>query len=67
VAELGPDSGRFGFRSWSYRFTPQAPGKYTIAVKASNTIGQTQTESLIFNPAGYHNNVARSLTITAAV
>ena len=64
-ADLGPDLGRFAFRSWGYRFTPQTPGNHTIAVKASNLIGQTQTESLIFNPAGYHNNVVRSLTITA--
>ena len=34
--------------------------------KASNVIGQTQAESLIFNPAGYHNNVVRPLTIVAA-
>ncbi len=37
------------------------PGKHTIMANASNVIGQTQAESLIFNPAGYHNNVvARS-------
>jgi hypothetical protein len=66
AANLGPDLGRFAFRTWTYRFTPQAPGKHTISAKASNVIGQTQAESLIFNPAGYHNNVVRPLTITAA-
>jgi DMSO/TMAO reductase YedYZ molybdopterin-dependent catalytic subunit len=65
AADLGPDLGRFAFRRWSYRFTPQTPGKHTLAVKASNVIGQTQTETLIFNPAGYHNNVVRSVTIIA--
>ncbi|MBV9687740.1 MAG: molybdopterin-dependent oxidoreductase [Alphaproteobacteria bacterium] len=65
AAELGPDIGRFAFRSWSYRFTPQAAGEHTLVVRASNAIGQTQTENLIFNPAGYHNNVVRSITITA--
>ncbi len=65
AARLGPDLGRFAFRSWTYPFTPQTPGKHTIMAKASNVIGQTQAESLIFNPAGYHNNVVRPLTIIA--
>ena len=66
AAELGPDLGRFAFRSWTYQFTPQKPGKHPISARASNVIGQTQAESLIFNPAGYHNNVVRPLAITAA-
>ena len=65
AANLGLDLGRFAFRSWTYPFTPLAPGKHTISARASNIIGQTQAETLIFNPAGYHNNVVRPLTITA--
>jgi len=49
ATELGPDIGRFAFRSWSYRFTSRAAGKHTLVVRASNAIGQTQTENLIFN------------------
>lgn len=63
AAQLGPDSGRFAFRPWSFRFTSTVPGTHTILVKASNVVGQTQAESLIFNPAGYHNNVIRPLTL----
>jgi hypothetical protein len=62
-AALGADLGRFAFRGWNYRFTPQAAGQQVILAKASNAIGQTQAESLIFNPAGYHNNVVRPLTL----
>jgi DMSO/TMAO reductase YedYZ molybdopterin-dependent catalytic subunit len=65
-ATLGADLGRFAFRAWSFRFTPSSPGKHTIVARASNTIGQTQADKLIFNPAGYHNNVPQPLTITAA-
>jgi len=36
----------------------------SIIAKASNRVGQTQTEKLIFNPAGYHNNVVRPVTVT---
>ena len=65
-ATLGPDLGRFAFRGWTHRFTPQTAGKQVILAKASNAIGQTQAESLIFNPAGYHNNVVRPLTLVVA-
>jgi len=63
-ASLGKDGGRFAFRPWSYRFNPEGPGTYSIAAKATNRLGQTQVETLIFNPAGYHNNVIRPTTIT---
>lgn len=65
-ATLGKDYGRFSFRPWSFRFTPKRAGKATVLAKASNRIGQTQTDALIFNPAGYHNNVIRPLNLTVA-
>ena len=61
---LGPDGGRFGFRSFSHRFTADASGTRRIMAKATNRIGQTQVDTLIFNPAGYHNNVVRPTTVT---
>jgi hypothetical protein len=36
-----------------------------MMVSASNKIGQTQIAALIFNPAGYHNNVMQSITLVA--
>ncbi len=66
AAQLGPDLGRFGFRGWSHRFTPVAPGEHAILARATNAAGQTQTDGLIFNPAGYHDNVVRPVTIRAA-
>jgi DMSO/TMAO reductase YedYZ molybdopterin-dependent catalytic subunit len=65
-AELGQDVGRFAFRIFRHAFTPQRPGRYQVLAKASNNVGQTQAEKLIFNPAGYHNNVVRPLTVNAA-
>ena len=35
AAELGPDLGRFAFRSWTYQFAPGTPGKHTISARAS--------------------------------
>ncbi len=65
-AVLGADGGRFAFRPWSHRFTADARGTRKIMAKASNRIGQTQVDALLFNPAGYHNNVVKPTTITIA-
>jgi len=65
-ASLGKDYGRFSFRPWTFAFTPAEKGAVTLLAKARNRMGQTQTESLIFNPAGYHNNVPRPLHLTVA-
>jgi hypothetical protein len=64
-AELDDDVGRFAFRVFRYAFTPPRPGRYQLMARASNAIGQMQTAKLIFNPAGYHNNVTRPLTVDA--
>lgn len=63
-ATLGQDLGRFAFRPWSFEITAKR-GKNSVMVNATNTIGQSQTASLIFNPAGYHNNVIQNLTLVA--
>jgi DMSO/TMAO reductase YedYZ molybdopterin-dependent catalytic subunit len=64
-AELGEDVGRFAFRVFRFAFVAPRPGRFQVMARASNTIGQTQATKLIFNPAGYHNNVVRPLTIDA--
>ena len=65
AAMLGDDLGRYAFRPWSF-VLPAKPGKNTVMVNATNKIGQTQTAALLFNPAGYHNNVMQSVTLHAA-
>lgn len=65
-AELGKDLGRFSFRQWSYGFTPQERGQVTVMAKATNSRGSTQTFELIFNPAGYHNNVVQKINLQVA-
>jgi sulfite dehydrogenase len=65
AAALGDDLGRYAFRPWSFELKAKR-GKNTVMVNATNKIGQTQTATLLFNPAGYHNNVMQSLTFDAA-
>ena len=62
-AELGADLGRFSFRPWQYAFRPQRAGALTIMARASNAHGATQTDELIFNGPGYHNNVVQRVAV----
>ena len=65
AAKLGEDLGRFAFRPWSHELIAK-PGGNTVTVRATNAIGQTQTASLILNPAGYHHNVMQTVALNAA-
>jgi len=64
-ATLGQDLGRYAFRTWSVALKAKR-GKNAVMARASNAIGQTQTATLIHNPAGYHHNVIQTLTLTGA-
>ncbi len=64
-ATLGPDLGRYAFRPWSFDLHAKR-GKNTVMANAINAIGQTQTVTLIWNPAGYHNNVMQNITLDAS-
>jgi DMSO/TMAO reductase YedYZ molybdopterin-dependent catalytic subunit len=61
-ATLGPDVGRFAFRTWSLETQAKA-GPLTILSRASNNAGQSQVPKALFNAAGYHQNVFNSVTV----
>ena len=63
-AKLGEDLGKYAFRPWSFELRTSR-GKTTVMVNATNMIGQTQVSQLLFNGAGYHNNVMQSITLNA--
>jgi DMSO/TMAO reductase YedYZ molybdopterin-dependent catalytic subunit len=65
AAELGADPGRYSFRPWQFVFKP-AKGKHVVSARAVNSVGETQTGQLIFNPAGYNNNVIQRIGVEAA-
>lgn len=64
AAKLGQDLGKYALRPWSYELKAKR-GKTTVMVNATNAIGQSQTGKLLFNGAGYHNNVMQNITLTA--
>ena len=63
-AKLGEDLGKYAFRTWSFPLAGK--GKVTVMARASNAIGQTQTATLIQNPAGYHHNDIHSIALNVA-
>ena len=65
-ATLGKDDGRFAFRPFSYRIPTMMRGRQSVMAKATNRIGQTQVQTLLFNGAGYHNNVTHATNFTVA-
>jgi sulfite dehydrogenase (cytochrome) subunit A len=60
---LGTDLGRFSWRQWTFTFTPAQAGEASVMVRARNTAGATQVDKLLFNGAGYHNNIAQKLML----
>jgi DMSO/TMAO reductase YedYZ molybdopterin-dependent catalytic subunit len=65
AAALGGDEGKYAFREWTIPFTPRQPGKYTLLVRASNRLGQSQPLEPLWNPAGYMRNVVEAMKVTA--
>lgn len=63
ASQLGADLGRFAWRQWSHRFTPVKRGRRAVLARAINPAGATQVADLIFNPAGYHNNVIQRIDV----
>ena len=63
TATLDQDMGRFSFRGFRHALKAGAKGDVTILARATNRQGATQVSQLIFNPAGYHNNVISRVTL----
>ena len=53
ATKLGKDYGAYSFRTWEASWTPKSPGKYTVAVRATDEKGNTQPDEPVWNPGGY--------------
>lgn len=62
-SQLGRDYGRYSFRQWQYIFSANRTGPLTVLVKATSNAGVTQPFNLVFNPAGYHNNIVQRVNL----
>jgi len=63
TAALDQDLGRFSFRGFRHAFKAGAKGEVAVLAKATNRMGASQAFELVFNPAGYHNNVVSRVTV----
>ncbi|HEU4740626.1 MAG TPA: molybdopterin-dependent oxidoreductase [Meiothermus sp.] len=52
-AALGEYLGPYSFRTWEYLWRPQKPGKYVLAVRASDERGNVQPDEPVWNASGY--------------
>jgi DMSO/TMAO reductase YedYZ molybdopterin-dependent catalytic subunit len=53
AAELGEDHGAYSFRGWQAAWTPKTPGRYSIAVRATDEKGNVQPDEPVWNAGGY--------------
>ena len=53
AARLGEDHGPYSFRTWEMPWKASQPGRYTLAVRATDEKGNTQTNDPVWNPGGY--------------
>jgi len=53
AAQLGEDHGPYSFRTWQFPWKAGAPGRHTVAVRASDEKGNTQPDEPVWNPGGY--------------
>jgi sulfite dehydrogenase len=62
-ATLDTDIGRYSFRVWTFNTGRVTAGALSVVARATSQSGETQSETLKFNSAGYHNNVPLPVTV----
>jgi hypothetical protein len=62
-AKLGESQGKYSFRTWQFSCSARVAGRMSVMARASNVQGTAQPAELIFNGAGYHNNVVQKIAI----
>lgn len=63
AAKLARDFGKYSWRQWQYAFRPADRGTLGVLARATSKSGETQKTTLIWNPAGYHNNVPQRINL----
>jgi len=62
--KLGKDLGKYSWIQWTYPWEPKKSGKYTLMVKATSSIGQSQPFEPLWNPAGFMRNNIEKIEVT---
>jgi DMSO/TMAO reductase YedYZ molybdopterin-dependent catalytic subunit len=64
--QLGRDEGEYGFRQWQTQFTLPSRGEHTLMIRCTNTNGEAQPDSPVWNAAAYMRNTIESSHVVAA-
>ncbi|GAC1359759.1 MAG: molybdopterin-dependent oxidoreductase [Vulcanimicrobiaceae bacterium] len=62
-ADLGPSPGKFSWRMFTHRFTPETSGSLSILARATDTKGAVQPRVSPWNPSGYLWNAIHTVTV----
>lgn len=62
---LGKDEGKYSFRQWRTRFTPEK-GDHTLMVRCTNVRDEVQPDQPNWNPSGFMRNVIEATPVSAA-
>jgi len=62
--KLGKDLGKYSWRQWTYTWHPKEAGRYTLLVRATDTIGESQPFEPLWNPAGFMRNNVEKIEVT---
>jgi hypothetical protein len=63
AAQLGPDLGRYAFRTWVFEGAAPSSGLREVWARAANRVGQAQVAVPLPNPSGYQHNAFHRVPI----
>lgn len=67
LAKLHGPSDSYSWQSWTYEWTPKAPGEYTLLSRATNNKGTQQPLESTWNELGYQVNGIQSVSVKVVV
>ena len=62
-AKLGAEKSAYGWRLWSFEWTPRESGHYLVMARAKDARGETQPFEPEWNPSGYLWNVVHRVAV----
>lgn len=66
AATLGADEGRYSFRLWRKTIAAPSRGHYELAVRCTDSAGETQRFDPIWNPSGFMRSAIERVAVAVA-
>jgi DMSO/TMAO reductase YedYZ molybdopterin-dependent catalytic subunit len=62
-ANVEEPSSRYGVQGWYLKWKPETSGKYQLLCRATDTMGNSQPTSQVWNKLGYGNNGVHAISV----